>query len=115
MARHKLPKIRGTQVGLKNPRHVDQIKAQMRSGQFPYDELAFRISGITDRRGTYHVIEGHHRIVAGMELFRETRDSSFVTNLIAHGKWDEQENPPRDSRPLPARHWWGAFRNWLGM
>jgi filamentous hemagglutinin len=115
MSRPSLPKIRGTQVGLKNPALVDQIKANMRSGQFAYDEIGCCIAGVRDRNGTYHVKEGHHRVVAVMELYRETKDSSYVKNLILNGKFDEQENSPVDSRPLPSCHWWGAFRNWLGI
>ena len=110
-----LPTIRGTQVGLKNPDLVDQIKASMRAGQFPYDEIVCRVIGIRDSEGTYHVKEGHHRMVAAFELYWETGDSSYVRNLISNGDFHEQENPPIESRPLPARHWWGAFRNWLGI
>jgi hypothetical protein len=110
-----LPTIRGTQIGLKNPAVVDQIKAQMRSGQFPYHEIGCRVRGIRDLEGTYHVREGHHRIAAAMELYKETRDSSFVRNLLTSGLWEEWEYPPHDSRPLPSRSWWGAFRNRLNL
>ena len=68
-----LPAIRGTQVGLKNPALVDQIKVKMRAGQFPYHEIGCRVIGIRDSNGTYHVKEGHHRMVAAMELYRERR------------------------------------------
>jgi filamentous hemagglutinin len=67
-----LPTIRGTQVGLQNPALVDQIKAQMRSGQFPYDEIGCRVIGIRDSNGTCHVKDGHHRMVAAFELYWET-------------------------------------------
>src|SRR5437763_967775 len=53
-----LPAIRGIQVGLKSPDLVDQIKAQMKSGQFPYDEIGCRVIGVRDSNGTYHVKEG---------------------------------------------------------
>jgi filamentous hemagglutinin len=106
-----LPTIRGTQVGLKNPALVDQIKAQMRSGQFTYDEIGCRVIGIRDHEETYHVKDGHHRMVAAFELHWETGDSSFVKNLITFGRWDDTGNPPIDSCSLPARTLWRAIRN----
>ena len=110
-----LPTIRGTQIGLKNPKLVGQIKNQMRSGQFPYHEMGCRVIGILDHEGTYHVKDGHHRMVAAFELYWETGDSSFVRNLITCGRWDDSENAPNDSCSLPARTWWRAIRNWLGI
>jgi hypothetical protein len=109
-----LPRIRGTQIGLKNPGLVDQIKAQMRSGQFPYDEIGCRVIGILDRAGIYHVKDGHHRMVAALELYWETGDSSFVRNLITSGRWDDSA-APIDSCSLPARTWWRRIRNWFGI
>ncbi len=110
-----LPTIRGTQIGLKNPAIVDRIKDQMRSGQFPYHEIGCRVEGIRDLEGTYHVREGHHRMAAAMELYKENADSSFVRNLLTWGVWAEWDYPPHDSRPLPSRSWWGAFRNSLNF
>jgi hypothetical protein len=110
-----LPTIRGTQVGLKNPGLVDQIKASMRAGQFPYDEIVCRISGIRDSSGTHHIKEGHHRMAAAMELYWETGDSSYVRNLITFGLWAERPQAPIDSWFLPTRSRWRAFRNWLGI
>src|SRR5262245_326295 len=110
-----LPKIRGTQIGLKNPALVDQIKASMRAGKFPYDELRCRIVGIKDLDGIYYVKEGHHRMAAAMELYKELKDSSFVRNLLTSGDWKESDHPPNDSRPLPSRNWWNALRNRLNF
>jgi hypothetical protein len=110
-----LPTIRGTQIGLKNPALVDQIKSSMRAGQFPYDEIGCRVIGIRDREGIYHVKDGHHRMVAAFELYWETGDSSFVRNLIINGRWDEVENAPIDSCSLPARSWWRTIRSWLDI
>jgi hypothetical protein len=110
-----LPKIRGTQVGLKNPGLVDQIKAQMKSGQFPYDEIGCRVVGVRDSNGTYHVKDGHHRMAAAFELYWEMGDSSFVRDLLTHGRWDEVENAPIETSSLPARTRWRRFRSWLGI
>ena len=50
-----------------------------------------------------------------MEIYRQKGDASFILELIRLGDWDNVEYPPNDSRPSPARNWWGAFRNWLGI
>jgi hypothetical protein len=106
------PKIRGTQVGLQRPAQVDSIKAAMRAGTFNY--AASVISGFVDPRGVYHIYEGHHRMVAALELERETGDSMYVLNLLIAGAWTDWPRAPLDSRPMPARTWWGWFRNRLG-
>jgi hypothetical protein len=109
-----LPRIRGTQIGLLHPEVVDQIKADMLAGQFGYEELRARVAGERDPKGAYHVRIGHHRMVAAMEIYRETGDPSAVRLLLQWGKWDDVPRTPIDTRPLPARDWWGAFRNWVG-
>jgi len=109
------PKIRGSQIGLKKPWLVDQIKADMRDGRFQFQEIRGRIGGVRDRRGRYHVIEGHHRMVAALEIYFETGDAGPVRELIRWGVWDYREHGPRFNRPLPFRNWWGTFRNWLGV
>ena len=110
-----LPPIRGTQIGLKKPWLVDQIKADMRDGRYGYEEVRGRIGGVRDRRGRYHVVEGHHRIVAALEIYRETGDDGPVRELIRRGRWDLRERGPAFSRPLPLRGWWNCLRNWLGL
>ncbi len=110
-----LPKIRGTQVGLREPDLVAQLKADMRAGHYAYHEARGQIGGVRDRKGTYHVMEGHHRMVAALEIYRETKDATAVNELLRWGQWDEVSGPPPDSRPLPARDWLGAWRNWLGF
>jgi hypothetical protein len=109
-----LPKIRGTQIGLRDPTLVDRLKAEMAAGRYAFQEPRGQIGGVIDRRGTYHVVEGHHRMVAALELFRETGDDNAVQALIAWGRWSFVDNPPIDSRPFPSRSMWGAFRNWFG-
>jgi len=107
-----VPKIRGTQIGLSNPEQIDQIKADMLAGRFDYS--ASRIAGVRDPRGVYYVKVGHHRMVAAFEIFKENRDPSPVLALLSWGNWSDVEKPPVDARPMPARDWWGIFRNWLG-
>jgi filamentous hemagglutinin len=115
MSGQLLTRIRGTQIGLRDADLIDRLKRDMVAGRFAYQETQGRIGGVRDRHGRYHVIEGHHRMVAAVELFRETGDETAVRNLIQWGMWTDQDSPPSDSRPLPSRHWWGAFRNWLGL
>jgi hypothetical protein len=110
-----LPKIRGTQVGLSNPGQIDAIKSDMRAGRYAYHEERGRIAGVRDPKGVYHVKVGHHRMAAAMEIYRETRNPTPVLELLRWGRWDSVAHPPLDSRPLPARHWWGALRNWLNL
>lgn len=110
-----IPRIRGTQIGLRDPALVDKIKNQMKAGTFQFQEWQNRMGGVRDLLGTYHVIEGHHRMVAALELFHETKDAAAVLELLRHGRFDVAERSPRDSRPMPSRSRWGAFRNWLGI
>jgi hypothetical protein len=109
-----LPLIRGTQIGLRDPGQVDRIKASMRDGSFAFHESDLRISGLRDVKGTYYVKDGHHRMAAAWELAQETADPTPIFELVRWGRWSEVEHPPNDACPLPARDWWGAFRNWLG-
>ena len=109
-----LPKIRETQIGLKKPWLVDQIKADMRNGRYAYLEIQGRIGGVLDRRGCYHVVEGHHRMAAAMELYYETGDSLPVRELLHRGAGSDGP-VARCSADLCRLGWWGAFRNWLGL
>jgi hypothetical protein len=112
--RVSLPRIRGTQIGLRNWSLVDQLKSDMRSARYAFHERRGQIGGVRDRRGVYYVVEGHHRLVAALELFNETGDSTAIVELLNGGLWTEVNRPPFDGRPLPSRSYWGAFRNWLG-
>jgi hypothetical protein len=110
-----LPKIRGTQVGLRIPDLIDQLKSEMPGGSYRFEAREGQIGGVRDRKGTYHVIEGHHRLVAAIEIYFETGNTAYVTEILRLGRWTEVEAAPTISRPLPSRRWWGRLRNWLGM
>jgi filamentous hemagglutinin len=110
-----LPKIRGTQIGLKKPWLVDQIKADMRAGRYAYEEPRGQIGGVQNRHGRYYVVEGHHRMAAALEIYCETGDQRPVRELLRCGRWVVRDRGPTFSRPLPSRRWWGAFRNWIGL
>ena len=114
MPADRLPPIQGTQIGLKFPDQVDIIKADMKEGRFDFQALRARIGGVRDRQGVYHVIDGHHRMVAAIELMRETADTLAVHELLRWGYFAEEQPTPIDSRPLPFRDWWGWLRNWFG-
>ena len=110
-----LPKVRGTQVGLGKPAQVDEIKTAMRDGTYEFTADRGRVAGYLDESGTYHVTEGHHRMAAAQELFRETGDPTYVQRLLDEGLFEQRATAPPGSRPLPGRDWWSAFRNAVGF
>jgi hypothetical protein len=110
-----IPRIRGTQIGLRDPGLVDRLKVEMIAGRYGFQEPRGQIGGVMDSRGVYHVIDGHHRMAAALEVFRETGDDNPVVMLVKWGWWTVLEKAPRASRPFPHRSWWGTFRNWLGL
>ena len=59
-----LPRIYGTQIGLRDPAVVEQIKADMLNNQFAFAEVRARLSGVIDPAGCYYVLIGHHRLAA---------------------------------------------------
>src|ERR1700733_12264081 len=98
-----IPRIRGTQIGLRDPTLVDRLKAEIVKGTYAFQEARGQIGGVIDRRGTHHVIEGHHRMAAALEIFHETGDDKPVQALLAFGRWSLVDRSPVDSRPLPSR------------
>ncbi len=86
----------------------------MLNGRFRFDEPAAQITGVIDPRGVYHVVTGHHRMAAAIDIYKRSGDLSFVRELIDRGHWVTITYIPHESRPLPALDWWGRFRNWLG-
>ncbi len=110
-----LPRIRSCQIGLRNPALVDQIKADMQAGRYAFSEPRGQIAGWRDARGTFYVNDGNHRMVAALELFRETGNPEFVLDLLRSCRWAEVVSPPIGHRPMPARDWWRRLRNRLGL
>lgn len=110
----RLPQIRGTQVGLRNLPLVDAIKADMRTGQFRFSAPEGRVGGVLDPNGIYHVEDGHHRMVAALELNCDMGDDQYVRALLSFGRWEELP-APRASRPMPGRKWWQWIRNRIGF
>src|SRR5262245_30188958 len=103
-----LPRIRGTQVGLRNPASVNAIKADMVAGRFRFTDPGDRMSAVRDLNATYHVEDGHHRMVAALELWHTTGDDRYVRQSLAHDSCEDLP-APRRSRPMPARDWWGRL------
>jgi DNA-directed RNA polymerase beta' subunit len=98
-----IPNIKGTQVGLRNPTQIDSIKHDMINEIYDFKKIDNIIAGYVDSKGNYYVTEGHHRMVAAMEIYKETGNASYVKKLLSNGKWTEIKKPPIDARPLPKR------------
>ncbi len=72
----------------------------MLSGTFAYHEMRARVSGIRDSRGVYHVMVGHHRIVAALEIMGETGNATPLRELLRWGFWDQGQDPLTAGRCL---------------
>ncbi len=57
--RRPIPKIRGTQIGLRNPKYVDLLKADMLQEKFAYHEPRAQVGGVLDARGVYKRITNY--------------------------------------------------------
>jgi hypothetical protein len=110
-----LPRIRGTQVGLENPAQIDRIKKDMLNGQYAYDEIRGQATGVIDPHGVYHVMTGHHRMVAALEILSDTGQDLYVRLLLSNGSWPKVSFTPHNSRPMPGRVLWSWLRNWIGF
>ena len=108
-----IPNIRGTQSGLRNPHVVDEIKRSMLENKYDFSLLNNRIGGYFDRQGTYHISEGHHRMTAALEIYRETGENKFVYELIKNVRWTNISMPPTNSVPMPSRYFWSNLKNKL--
>ena len=105
----KPPKIRGTQIGFKDPDYIDIVKNKMFNNDFDFSLLENKIGGYFDCKGVYHVGDGHHRMAAAIELYKETGNENYILNLLEHGKWDKRK--PGNSRSMTSRSWWGNLKN----
>ena len=82
----------------------------MVAGRYGFQEIRGQIGGVVDSQRIYHIVDGHHRMAAALEIFRETGDDDPVVMLVKWGWWTEMEKAPLDSRPFPHRSRWGNFR-----
>jgi filamentous hemagglutinin len=108
-------RLRSYQTGLRNTAAVDTIKAAMREGWFGFALEPARLDGFRDPWGVYYITDGNHRMVAALEIERETGDPWAVHALLEHGRWVAVEVAPAGHRPMPGRGWWGWLRNWIGV
>ncbi|HDS7112718.1 TPA: RHS domain-containing protein [Klebsiella aerogenes] len=86
----KPPKVKGTQKGLKYPDYVDVVKEKMSKEDFDYSKIANQIDGYYDSKSTYHVGDGHHRMAAAIELYKETGDDRYICNLLKMVNWIQE-------------------------
>lgn len=110
-----MPRVRSGvgQTLLSSPDLVDQIKRDMLAGEYDYESSRGRIAGWRDQRKTYYIGEGHHRMAAALEVFRETGDHSHVMRLIENGQWEP--SPPPRNRRLPRRGFWSRLLHKMGL
>ncbi len=107
-----LPSLRSMQTGLRNPASIDALKKSMLDETFEYTQIRGQIAGYYDK-GIYIIGDGNHRMVAALELFKETGNSKYVMELLKNGKWI---NKFEQSRPMiTSRTFWGRFRNYIGF
>ncbi|UTA62796.1 hypothetical protein J3U93_07940 [Proteus mirabilis] len=59
--------------------------------------------------------EGHHRMVATQEIYKETGDAKYINKLIENGSWTRTNSPPTDARAMPSRSFFSNLRNKLGF
>lgn len=72
---------------------VEQMKKSMKSNSFDFTIDNNKI-GYEVFNDTYYVTEGHHRMQAALEIWKETSDYSFVENLIKNGlRYDISKKP----------------------
>ncbi len=110
----KIPPIRATRVGI-DSKKVGEIKSDMlEPGAYKYTEPRGQIAILVDSKGIHHISEGHHRMTAALEIFKETGNAGPVRNLLRHAKIDPQEFVAK-SRPMTSRKFWGRLWNRLGF
>lgn len=87
------PLVKATINELRTPEKVDSIKADMLSGDYDYDLPENRIDGSQVGK-TYYVGDGHHRMTAATEIFKETGDAKPMQQLVVHGIFPKAFLPP---------------------
>ncbi|HEK2641922.1 TPA: RHS domain-containing protein, partial [Proteus mirabilis] len=109
------PKIKATQIGLRNPKQIDGMKKDMLDGTFDFSLPKNQVGGFVDSNGIYYMGEGHHRMVAAQEIYKETGDAKYINKLIENGSWTRTNSPPTDARAMPSRSFFSNLRNKLGF
>ncbi|CDL81248.1 hypothetical protein [Xenorhabdus szentirmaii] len=109
------PEIKGSQIGFKKPHQIDSMKKDMLDGTYDFKNIKNIIGGEIDSKGVYYVGDGHHRMAAAQEIYKETGDATYIHKLIEHGRWDKVNSPTVDVRPMPSRGFFGNLRNKLGF
>ncbi|UJB18557.1 MULTISPECIES: RHS repeat-associated core domain-containing protein [Lysobacter] len=108
-AKALIPKIRGHTRFLRNPGQIDQIKADMLSGKYRFNEPEGIIAGVVDKKGVVHLSEGQHRMNAALEIFEESGNPAYVNRLLdaarkgINGRSFLTPGKPNVSLPLPRR------------
>ena len=85
------------------------------NGLYLYHMVLGMVFGKVDSGGVYHVLVGHHRMAAALEIHRETGNDVYLRMLLSNGGWENVVDPPIGSCPMPARNWWGWFCNRYGF
>jgi filamentous hemagglutinin len=75
--------IRMTQFGVDRNKS-QKIKESMKSGNYDFEKDSNRI-GFETFNNVFYITEGHHRMQAALELWKETKYYSFVDKLIQNG------------------------------
>jgi hypothetical protein len=84
--------IRMTQFGVDRNKS-QKIKESMKSGNYDFEIDSNRI-GFEIFNNVFYITEGHHRMQAALEIWKETKDYSFVERLIENGlKWSINKLP----------------------
>lgn len=84
--------IRMTQSSL-NKDKVKEIKNKMISGDFDFTKDENKI-GYEFLENVYYITEGHHRMQAALEIWKENGNYECVRNLIKNGlKWIIKKKP----------------------
>ena len=109
-AKSGVPTIMGHTPNLRNPAQIDQIKADMLSGNYRFNSPEGIIAGVEDLHGVIHLTEGQHRMNAALEIFEQTRNPQYLNQLLdaSRSGWNGRSylvpgNPPAYSVPLPRR------------
>ena len=110
---HSLHILSAGQKGLGDPKQIDQMKTDMVEERFDYEDSGLSMAGYY--HGNSHTItltEGHHRVLASLELAYETGNWSYFNRLISKVRFDRVPDLPQNANPLPVRSRAIPFSKW---